>query len=729
MGIPAQNASLLVPVAQNDTGPGCAIQHPFVGGRTVGVAVNQAGDARLAHECVDRFRIDIRDLLRDLTHVGLAGLARDPGQLPPPCNGLGQEGTLPVGVTDLGAEALVVRIGGAKTVAVEEGDPGTVAIEVSGFFEHGPPSLPGDFRAGQKITVTHHEKDLGPPCLEVVQAHEERIKCRIPGIISDPGFKKIAQDVEGGGIRLDGCQPTVGYREGLRPPRVQMEVGDEVESHGSCHDSRKRESWGWRRSRGPVNMASMQATIRLRFAPSPTGAIHLGNARTALFNFLLAARLGGTFLIRVEDTDRERSELRHESQLLSDLRWLGLLWAEGPDVGGPHGPYRQSERSAIYARHLERCRKGERIYPCFCSMEQLARDRAEQESRRQAPRYVGRCGKLSRTEGERRLAQGESAVWRWRVGRSRTLVWEDLVFGSRRMETDELGDFVISHVEGRVGFLFANAVDDLEMEVSHVLRGEDHLSNTARQILLYEGLESRPPEYGHLPLLVNPGGAPLAKREGARSIAWVRSQGFLPDAVCNYLARLGHPYASSDLLDLTKLIEAFDLGKIGRARAVMDPVQLAHWQKQALARLDARMFEAWARDAPACVNPDLAALVRENVVDYADLGLWRDRLEGRVSLTPEARAAVAAVDPAFLRFGVTDGGVGDTRAFIDRYRSAHPEAAPARQLYPVLRAILTGSLEGPELGRIWSWYRPEGRRERFQEACRIHTAPAQGRQT
>ncbi|MHB1543774.1 MAG: glutamate--tRNA ligase [Gammaproteobacteria bacterium] len=473
----------------------------------------------------------------------------------------------------------------------------------------------------------------------------------------------------------------------------------------------------------------MQTGIRLRFAPSPTGAIHLGNARTALFNFLLVRRTGGTFLIRIEDTDQSRSELRHEASLLSDLRWLGLDWEEGPDVGGPNGPYRQSERSAIYTRHLSACFSREQIYPCFCSIPELAQERALQEARGLPPRYSGRCGRLSRAEGERRLAQGEQAVWRWRVGGPRTLVWEDLVFGTRHIEVAELGDFVISRTDGSVGFLFANAVDDLEMGVSHVLRGEDHLSNTARQILMNEGFESPAPKYGHLPLLVNPGGAPLAKREGALSIGMLRNQGFLPEAVRNYLARLGHPYVAPGLLRTETLIREFDLGRIGRARAVLDPTQLAHWQKQALAELGPEDFAAWGRDIPGGVDPALAALVRENTVDYPDLALWRDRLTGHVPATPEAHAVIASADPALLHFGRSDAGEGDARAFLERYRSEYPGSAPLRQIYPVLRAVLTGSLEGPELARVWAWFSPEGRRQRFEEASRVLVAQSGRDQT
>lgn len=463
----------------------------------------------------------------------------------------------------------------------------------------------------------------------------------------------------------------------------------------------------------------MPSEIRLRFAPSPTGAIHLGNARTALFNFLWARHVGGSFLLRIEDTDRSRSEAQHETSLIADLRWLGLSWEEGPDVGGSRGPYRQSERQPIYDRSLGSLLERGRIYPCFCSAETLAHDRAQQAAQGLPPRYSGRCGRLTRAEGERRLAGGEPAVWRWRVGPARTLVWEDLVYGPRHIEVAELGDFVISRADGRVGFLFANAVDDLEMGVSHVLRGEDHLTNTARQLLIYEGLEAAPPRFGHLPLLVHPGGAPLAKRDGALSVGTLRSRGFLPLAVCNYLARLGHHYADSGLVPLDRLIQAFDLEKIGRARAVLDPAQLAHMQKLALTALGPEAFAVWADGVPGGMDRELAMLVRDNVVEHADLAEWRERLTGTLSLTPRAREVLLSADPVLLRLGQSSAEAGDARSFVERYQSTTPAAAPARQVYPVLRAVLTGTLEGPELARIWSWFSPDRRRKRFAEAERM----------
>ena len=632
---------------------------------------------------------------------------------------------MPVGIAHLGTETLVFPVGEAEAVPVQEGHVGSVAVEAGRFGEQGPSATSGSIRADQEIAVTDHEEDGNAHRMEIHQAVEDRVESRITVIIPNPGLEQVAEDIKGGRIGPDGSQPAVGSGQCPGPSRIQVEVGDEIEGHPGEHDSRCRRLRESRPLPGSVNMAGMPTDIRLRFAPSPTGAIHLGNARTALFNFLEARHAGGTFLVRIEDTDRSRSDPRREASLLSDLRWLGLDWAEGPDVGGSRGPYRQSERSGIYARYLAACFNRERVYPCFCTMETLAQDRALQVARGQAPRYTGRCGTLSRAEGERRLAQGEQAVWRWRVAGSLTRTWQDLVFGTRHINVADLGDFVISRTDGSVGFLFANAVDDLEMGVSHVLRGEDHLSNTTRQILIFEGLDSPAPHYGHLPLLVNPGGAPLAKRAGALSIGDLRMRGFLPDAVRNYLARLGHPYAAPGLLGIETLIQEFGLGKVGRARAVLDPEQLAHWQKLALAALAPVDFAAWGAELPGGVDPTLAALVRENIVDYEDLMLWRDRLTGQAPATPGACAALAAANPALLHFGATDGGDGDHRAFLERFRSAYPGSPPAREVYPVLRAVLTGSLEGPELARLWAWFSPEMRRQRFAAARRAAAAQSQ----
>ncbi len=460
----------------------------------------------------------------------------------------------------------------------------------------------------------------------------------------------------------------------------------------------------------------MSAPMKLRFAPSPTGALHLGNARTALFNFLVARRAGGTFMIRIEDTDRMRSDPRHEAALLADLAWLGIVWQEGPDCEGPFAPYRQSERQAFYTKTLKQMQDLGCIYPCFCTDEQLADDLEKQKRERLTPRYSGRCAKLSAAESARRLQAGEPAAWRWRIAASGSLDWNDLVYGPQHQELESIGDFVVCRRDGQPVFLLTNLVDDCAMRVTHVLRGADHLSNTGRQLLMAQSLALSPPRYGHLPLLVNPGGVPLSKREGAIGLGSLARAGYLPSALQNYLARLGHAYAENGLLDLDALAQTFDWKAIHRAPAVFDPDQLDHWQHLAVRALDDEAYDRWAGVALGPQAPTgLASLVRDNVRIHTDLIQWRDRLTGQSPPTEEARAVLEALDTRLARYGEVHADSAALTDFLSGLRRDHPSAFPSRKVYPALRAILTGTLEGPELARIWEWMGPERRLQAFQD--------------
>ncbi|MGB2971901.1 MAG: glutamate--tRNA ligase, partial [Candidatus Competibacter sp.] len=322
--------------------------------------------------------------------------------------------------------------------------------------------------------------------------------------------------------------------------------------------------------------------VKTRFAPSPTGFLHLGNVRTALFNALLARRDGGQFLLRIEDTDRERSRAEFVDALLEDLRWLGLDWREGPEVGGPQAPYAQSERTAIYARYYRRLEGSEQSYPCFCTPAELALSRKAQLAAGRPPRYTGTCARLGADERQARLERGLQPTLRFRVPAGRAVEFTDLVRGPQRFASDDIGDFVIRRADGTPQFFFANAVDDALMGITQVLRGEDHLANTPRQLLLLEALALSAPRYGHLALIVGADGGPLSKRAGDLSIRELRASGYLPEAVLNYLARLGHAYARDVWMAPEVLAAEFSTAHLGRAPARYDEAQLLHWQSEAV---------------------------------------------------------------------------------------------------------------------------------------------------
>jgi nondiscriminating glutamyl-tRNA synthetase len=279
--------------------------------------------------------------------------------------------------------------------------------------------------------------------------------------------------------------------------------------------------------------------MRVRFAPSPTGRLHVGNARTALFNWLLARGHRGTFILRVEDTDVDRSTPESEAAILRDLQWLGLNWDEGPDVGGPRGPYRQSERLHLYKSYASELMNAGCAYYCFCSIAQLDAERQAALAEGRPTRYAGTCRRLSREHAASRIGAGEKAAVRFKVPESREVVFPDAVRGEVRFRTDVIGDPVILRADGHPAYNFAVVIDDALMEITDVVRGEDHLSNTPRQILMYDALGFTPPRFGHLALVMGPDHSPLSKRHGATSVSEFRAKGYLPEALVNYLALIG----------------------------------------------------------------------------------------------------------------------------------------------------------------------------------------------
>jgi glutamyl-tRNA synthetase/nondiscriminating glutamyl-tRNA synthetase len=333
--------------------------------------------------------------------------------------------------------------------------------------------------------------------------------------------------------------------------------------------------------------------VRLRFAPSPTGQLHVGNARTALFNWLLARGHDGTLILRIEDTDAERSTKESEDSILQDLRWLGLEWDEGPDVGGKAGPYRQSERLHLYTSYANELLAGGHAYYCFCSAQKLEDERRKDLAAGRPPRYRGTCRDLTPEEARRRLDAGERAVVRFRVPEHIDVSFQDLVRGDVTFNTDVIGDPVLVRSDGRPAYNFAVVVDDALMEVTHVIRGEDHISNTPRQILLYRALGFGPPRFAHLSLVLGPDHTPLSKRHGATSVSEFRARGFLPEALTNYLALIGwSPRAAggetpqdAELMPIDEMARRFAIEDVGHSAGVFDPEKLAwmnrHYMKAA----------------------------------------------------------------------------------------------------------------------------------------------------
>jgi nondiscriminating glutamyl-tRNA synthetase len=459
--------------------------------------------------------------------------------------------------------------------------------------------------------------------------------------------------------------------------------------------------------------------MRLRFAPSPTGQLHVGNARTALFNWLLARGQGGTFILRIEDTDFERSTRESERTMIEDLHWLGLEWTEGIDVGGDRGPYRQSERLHIYRAHaVELMAKGH-AYHCFCSADTLEADRAAALASGRPPKYVGRCRQIPRDEARRRIENGEKAVIRFRVPENRDVSFDDVVRGTVTFNTEVIGDPVIVRSDGVPAYNYAVVIDDALMEITHVIRGEDHISNTPRQILIFEAFGWRPPMFAHVSLVMGPDHSPLSKRHGATSVAEFRARGYLPEALTNYLALLGwSPGEGEELVPIDELAPRFRLQDVGHSAGVFDIDKLAwvnrHYLKSAdsgrLVRLCLPYLreQKWVSEVTAAdldflqrVVPIAAASVDRLDQVPARLGFLFDysatRALAEPSMRAEALASRAVIDALAEELGVA-GPLVDRETFrAAAARVRERTGQKGKALFHPIRLALTGEAEGVEL--------------------------------
>ncbi|HTY48697.1 MAG TPA: glutamate--tRNA ligase [Steroidobacteraceae bacterium] len=476
-------------------------------------------------------------------------------------------------------------------------------------------------------------------------------------------------------------------------------------------------------SSGPAVPPDGAPTVT-RFAPSPTGDLHLGNVRTALFSFLLARQAGGRFVVRIEDTDAERSRAQYCARQLADLRWLGLDWDAGPDREDGAGPYRQSQRTGLYERYFRALIAAAAVYECFCSPLELEVAHRAQLAAHRPPRYAGTCRDLSAAERERRRAQGIRPTLRLRVPPGRLIWFTDLVHGPQAFQSDDIGDFVVRRADGSASFFFSNAVDDAAMGITHVLRGEDHLANTPRQLLVLQALGLSAPVYGHVALLVGAGGAPLSKRDGATTVCEFRERGYTAAALLNHLFRLGHSTPERALLDLAGMARAFDTVHLGRAPAHFQEAQLAVWQKEAVRQMTPPQLGAWLAGAlPAGVlPPDLpqeralafAQAVRPNIVLPGDALPWAQVVfggppqiaAGELPVIEQAgRAYFAAAAGAAAAAG------NDLPAILAALRAA--TGVQGQALYLPLRLALTGLSHGPELGPLLAAMPPQAARERL----------------
>ncbi len=440
-------------------------------------------------------------------------------------------------------------------------------------------------------------------------------------------------------------------------------------------------------------------TPRVRIAPSPTGPLHIGTARTALFNYLYARHTGGTYVLRLEDTDQARSTVAFERDILDGLHWLGLDWDEGPEVAGeaargPFAPYRQMLRLPMYAAAAERLLAADQAYPCYCTPDELAADRKAQEAARLPPRYVGRCANLTPDERAARTAEGRQGALRFRVG-SGVVEFDDVVRGRVAFDVADLGgDFVIVRGDGSPLYHFTVVVDDAAMQISDVIRGEDHLSNTPKHILLFRALGYPEPRFAHLPLILNPDRTKMSKRKSQTAVADYIAEGFVREALVNYLALLGWATGTEEeVLSIDEIVERFELDQVHKGGAVFDRGRLEWLNGQWIRRLA-------PEDLVERLRPFVAAELAAGRIDwmppddelFALLPVIAERLPtlGAVGdLVGFLWVRDLSVDAALLvpkRWDAwtTRGGLVAARAVI---ADTGPVAFEADELEPRLRAV------------------------------------------
>ncbi len=483
------------------------------------------------------------------------------------------------------------------------------------------------------------------------------------------------------------------------------------------------------------------APVRVRFAPSPTGWLHVGGARTALFNWLFARQHGGAFVLRIEDTDVQRSSAESETGVLDDLRWLGLAWDEGPDVGGPHGPYRQSERLDRYRAAADRLLAAGLAYRCYCTDAELEQRRAAALAAGRTPHYDGTCRRLTPEERAAREREGRASSVRFAV-EPRDWVLHDLVRGEVRFPAGMVGDFVLLRSNGLPTYNFAVVVDDAAMRMTHVIRAEEHLANTPRQLMLYAALGENPPAFAHVPLILNRDRSKMSKRDGEAAVAvgdWRRA-GYVPEALVNYLALLGfHTGDDRELMTRGELLEAFSLERVGKSGSVFDPDKLRWVNAHYLHHADGATLLAWAREY---LLPAAAALPREKLVRLLE-GV-RGNLTTLADVTTEIAPFIGNV-----HYGADIARLFDARAVQIARASANgleeladwtgdgvksliqsvgkQQGVRGRELYQPLRAALTGRTHGPELPVIIEVLGETLGRPRTLE--RLRSIPAHGEGT
>ena len=471
---------------------------------------------------------------------------------------------------------------------------------------------------------------------------------------------------------------------------------------------------------------------RVRFAPSPTGELHVGNARTALFNWMFARHHGGSLVLRIEDTDESRSAISYQINLSDDLKWLGLDWDEGPQIGSNddagkdsrlkaagYGPYRQSERLNIYKDHLKKLVDADMVYPCYCTEEELEEERQNLILSKRMPRYMGKCRNLTQDQRKQKENEGRKPSFRFKV-QPQTIEFEDLIRGSMKFEAEAMGDFIIVRSNGMPAYNFAVVIDDHLMNITHVIRGEDHLSNTGLQIMLYKAFEFEPPVFAHHSLILGKDRAKLSKRHGSVSIGEFRRQGIMPEAMINYLGLLGSSFTDKrEVLSREEMIADFTLERASKSGAVFDEEKL-HWLNAIYIR-NCETGDLIRRLEPFLEKSGFKSEIIHSEWFHKIIDLVKDELitladiESHISIFFDAGYKITDEAEEILKKDTAQKVVKSFAGYLDEC-DAGPEnlysaamkhvrektGAKGRELFMPVRAALTGVVHGPELDKVFA---------------------------
>ncbi|MFZ2396181.1 MAG: glutamate--tRNA ligase [Smithella sp.] len=458
---------------------------------------------------------------------------------------------------------------------------------------------------------------------------------------------------------------------------------------------------------------------RVRFAPSPTGELHVGNARTALFNWMFARHHGGSFILRIEDTDESRSDLSYQISLFNDLNWLGLDWDEGLQKKGSYGPYKQSERLEIYKNHLQKLIDVDLVYPCYCTEEELEEERQALILSKRMPRYMGKCRNLTAEERKKREEEGRKPSFRFKV-HPQTIEFEDLIRGEMKFEGESIGDFIIVRSNGMPAYNFAVVIDDHLMDITHVIRGEDHLSNTALQMMLYRAFGFAPPTFAHHCLILGKDRAKLSKRHGSVSVGEFRKQGILPEALINYLGLLGSSFTDGrEVLSRDEMITGFALERASKSGAIFDEEKL-HWlnaiyirnckTEDLVERLKPFLEQAgyktdtidakWLNEVIELLKTELTTLAEiGNHIDIFFDDKYEITAEAKQILEKENAAQVVKVFAEYLKNAA--GNPQEIYLAAIKY-TKEKTRAKGKELFMPIRAAITGKDHGPELDKVFA---------------------------